>query len=82
MAITEGDLDLAGDFSVLARDDQFDPPVMIVRQIIIENLEDAIYAAIQFSFVQFSIVGAVHGMMLSKWARRPMPAMFTIVFDF
>jgi len=81
MAITEGDLDFAGDFTVLARDDQFDPPVMIVWQVIIENLEHTIYAAIQFSFVQFSIVGAVHGIMLSKWARRQMPAMLTIVFD-
>ena len=54
---------------------------MIVRQVVVENFEHAIYAAIQFSFVQFSIVGAVHGIMLSKWARRQMPAMLTIVFD-
>ena len=70
MAITEGDLDFAGDFAVLTRDDQFDPPVMIVRRVIIENLEHTIDAAIQFSLVQFSVVGAVHRMMPSQWARR------------
>jgi len=60
VTITECNFYLTCDFAVLTGDDQLDPPEMILRQAVIENLEHAIDAAIEFSFFRFCIVGTAH----------------------
>ena len=60
VTITERNFNLAGDLAVLTGDDQFDPSEMILGQFVIENLEHAIDAMIEFPFLRFSEVGAAH----------------------
>jgi len=69
VTITECDFNLASDLAVLAGDDQLDPPEMILRQAVIENLKHAIDAAIEFPFIRFRIVGTAHTIW-KKWKRR------------
>ena len=56
VTITERNFNLACDLAVLAGNDQFDLPELIPGQTVIEKLEYAINAAIEFPFLGFGVV--------------------------
>ena len=53
VSIAECNFYLAGDLAVLSRDDQLDLSKMILRQAVIEDLEHAIDAPVEFPFIGF-----------------------------
>lgn len=60
VTIPECNFNLTRDLAVLTWDDQLDSTELILRQAVIENLEHAINAAIEFPFLRFRIVGTAH----------------------
>jgi hypothetical protein len=69
MAVAERNLDLPRDLPVLAGNDQLDPAELVLGQVITENLQYAIDAFVEFSFVVFRVIGATHA--ICDWADGP-----------
>lgn len=60
VTVAECDFDFACDLAVLTGDNQFDSSEMILREPVVENLENSIDTAVEFSFIGLGIVRAAH----------------------